>query len=384
MRAKDFSSAPFLPALAAPAAPGAAMTAGILRTPRTSARATPRPTLAQRPERDKRDPTSLSSWGLAIARALDTRGISAPPLFARAGLDFAAVDDPDGRYPVSATALLWRLAVEATGDPSFGLEVARHTSPMTFHALGFALAASGSVREAFDRMVRYYRLVSDIATIRLEERGATYRVAILTEPGTHPGIEAIDAVVAVAVRLCRSLTDRQFSPVGVELQRPAPPDTAPFDRCFRAPITFGASADALTLPKDKCDERIPGANPEIARANDLIAAQALARWDQSQLAARVRILLMERLPTGAPSQSEVARVLGMSPRALQRRLTLEATTFATLIDDTRRELALAYLREGRCSMTDIGYLLGFSGAASFTRAFRRWTGQTPSEFQRRS
>jgi AraC-like DNA-binding protein len=88
------------------------------------------------------------------------------------------------------------------------------------------------------------------------------------------------------------------------------------------------------------------------------------------------------LPTGAPSQNEVARALGMSPRALQRRLTIEETTYAALLDDTRRELALAYLREGRYSMTDIGYLLGFSGAASFTRAFRRWTGKTPSDYQR--
>src|ERR1019366_9050873 len=126
------------------------------------------------------------------------------------GLDFAAVDDPDARYPVSATSLLWRLAVEATGDPSFGLQVARHTSPMTFHALGFSLAASGSIREAFDRLVRYYRLVSDITTIRFEERGPNYRIEIITEAATPPGIEAIDAVVAVAVRLCRSLTDRQF------------------------------------------------------------------------------------------------------------------------------------------------------------------------------
>jgi AraC-like DNA-binding protein len=253
---------------------------------------------------------------------------------------------------------------------------------MTFHALGFSLAASGSVREAFDRMVRYYRLVSDITTIRFEEIGPTYRVEILTEPRTHPGIAAIDAIVAVAVRLCRSLTDRRFSPLSVELKRAAPADLSPFARCFRAPITFGAGADALVLPKAKCDERIQGANPEIARANDLVAAQALARWDRSQLADRIRILVMDRLATGAPSQAEIARALGMSPRALQPRHTVETTTFAALIDDTRRELALAYLREGRHSMTDIGYLLGFSGAASFTRAFRRWTGQTPSDYQR--
>jgi AraC-like DNA-binding protein len=329
-----------------------------------------------------RDPTSLTSWGLAVAKALEARGHDAPRLFARAGLDFAALDDPDARYPVRATALLWRLAVETTGDPSFGLEVARHTSPTTFHALGFSLAASGSVREAFERVVRYYRLVSDAALIRFEERGAAYRVSVRTSPLAHPSIEAIDAVMAVAVRLCRSLTDRQFAPLSVELRRPAPPDPTPFHRCFRAPVTFDAEEDAMMLSRAKCDERIQGANPELARANDRIAAEALARWESSHLADRVRVVLLDGLPHGAQSQAEVARILGLSTRALQRRLAGESTSYGALVDATRRELALAYLREARHSMTDIGYLLGFSGAASFTRAFRRWTGKTPSEYQR--
>jgi AraC-like DNA-binding protein len=335
-------------------------------------------------ERDPapRDPTSLSSWGLAMARALQTRGCDAQALFSRAGLDFAALDDPEARYPAQPTAELWRLAVEATGDPAFGLEVARHTSPTTFHALGFSLAASGSLREAFERLVRYYRLVSDAATIRFEQQGDTYRVSFRASPLTHPSLEAIDALVAVAVRLCRSLTDRQFSPLAVYLRRPAPADPSPFFRYFRASVTFGAEEDALTLPKAKCDERIQGANPELARANDLIAAQALARWESASLVDRVRTVLLERLPNGTQSQATVARALGMGTRTLQRRLAEESTSYGALVDATRRELAIAYLREGRYSVTDIGYLLGFAGTAAFSRAFRRWTGKSPSEHQR--
>jgi AraC-like DNA-binding protein len=329
-----------------------------------------------------RDPTSLSSWGLAVAKALEARGFDAAHLFARAGLDFAALNEPEARFPVRTTALLWRYAVEATGDPCFGLEVARHTSPTTFHALGFSLAASSSVREAFERVVRYYRLVSDAASIRFEEHGATYRVSARSSPLAHPSLEAIDALFAVAIRLCRSLTDRGFAPLAVQLRRPSPPDPTPFYRCFRSPVTFEADDDAMTLPKARCDERIQGANPELARANDRIAAEALARWESSHLADRVRVVLLDSLPNGARSQADVARQLGLSTRALQRRLATESTSYGALVDGTRRELALAYLREARHSMTDIGYLLGFSGAASFTRAFRRWTGKTPSEYQR--
>ena len=165
------------------------------------------------------------------------------------------------------------------------------------------------------------------------------------------------------------------------MRRPAPPDPAPFDRCFRAPITFGAERDAITLDRAACDRRLKGANPELARANDLIAAEAIQRWDQSRVADRVRVLLINRLPTGAPSPTETARALGTSTRALQRRLALEGTSYARLVDDTRRELAAAYLREARYSITDIAYLLGFSGTASFTRAFRRWTGEAPSGYR---
>jgi AraC-like DNA-binding protein len=254
---------------------------------------------------------------------------------------------------------------------------------MTFHALGFSLAASGSVREAFERLVRYYRLVSDAATIHFAQRGATYRVSVRTSSLAHPSIEAVDALVAVAVRLCRSLTDRAFSPIAVELQRPPPPDPSPFFRYFRAPVTFSADENALTLPKSKCDERIQGANPELARANDLIAAQALARWESANLTDRVRTALLDRLPNGPQSQSQVARLLGMGTRTLQRRLAEESTSYGALLDATRRELATAYLREGRYSVTDVGYLLGFAGTASFSRAFRRWTGKSPSEYQRR-
>ncbi|MGH7271518.1 MAG: AraC family transcriptional regulator ligand-binding domain-containing protein, partial [Polyangiaceae bacterium] len=294
-----------------------------------------------------RGPTSLSSWGLAIAKALEARGCDAAAIFARAGLDFSALEDPEARRPVRTPSRLGPLAVEATGDPCFGIEVARHTSPTTFHALGYSLAASGSLREAFERVARYYRLVSDAAAITFEACGETYRVSVSTSGAAQPAHEAVDAVFALAVRVCRSLTDRTFSPISVEMRRPAPPDATPFFRCFRAPITFEAERDAITLDKAKCEERLKGANPELARANDLIAAQAIDRWDRSRLTDRVRVLLINRLPTGAPSQAEVARSLGTSTRALQRRLTAESVTYAQMVDDTRRELAVAYLREGR-------------------------------------
>jgi AraC-like DNA-binding protein len=329
-----------------------------------------------------RHPTSLGSWGLAIAKALEGRGCDPAVVFERAGLDFSVLDDPEARLPVRNPSRLWPLAVQVTGDPCFGLEVARHTLPTTFHALGFSLAASATLREAFERMVRYYRLLSDAIAVRFEPCGDCYRASVSPGRRVELAPESIDAVLALGVRLCRSLTTREFAPVRVEMRRRAPLDRSPFLRCFRAPVSFAVENDAIFLDKVSCEQRLRGANPMLARANDLIAAQAIERWYGARLKDRVRVTLIARLPNGAPPLAEIAKLFGTSPRAMQRTLAVENTTYARVVDDARRELAVGYLGDLRYSMAHITYLLGFSGAASFTRAFRRWTGRSPSDYRR--
>ena len=95
----------------------------------------------------------------------------------------------------------------------------------------------------------------------------------------------------------------------------------------------------------------------------------------------MRAILIEGLPSGEPSQEDVARALHTSTRSLQRRLADEGTTFADILDRTRHSLATAYVGEGHYSMREVAYLLGFSRPASFVRAFRRWTGAAPTEYR---
>jgi hypothetical protein len=199
-------------------------------------------------------PTSLSSWGLAIRSALESRGVDGAALFRDAGLDVAALSDPLARYPLPATTRLWRLAVNATGDPAFGIEVARHARPTYFHALGFSLTASSSLAEAFERIVRYFRLVTDAAEMTLAVRDDCYRFSVhLVDPAQRPAHEAVDAFMALAVRVCRVLRDRSYNPLSVELRRPPPLDHAPFRRYFRVDVAFGKQEDVLVFDKSSFD-----------------------------------------------------------------------------------------------------------------------------------
>jgi AraC-like DNA-binding protein len=189
--------------------------------------------------------------------------------------------------------------------------------------------------------------------------------------------------MALAVRLCRLLKDRSYNPISVTMRRPAPPDDAPFRRYFRVPVAFGAEADVLVFDKASFEARLGGGNAELARVNDQVVASHVATLASDPYARKVHLLLVDELPRGEPDEAELAARLGTSLRNLQRKLAEEGTSYKNVLDDTRRGLARSYLAEGRHSISEVAYLLGFRAASSFTRAFRRWENLSPTDFQAR-
>lgn len=131
------------------------------------------------------EPTTLASWAAAIAAALRARGCDPAPLFAQAGLDDAATGTAGMRFPVRGMTRLWQLAVAATADPAFALDVPRYVRPATLHALGQSLRASLSLEDALLRMARYSRLVTDSAELALTCRtcGPASLRCVLRLPG---------------------------------------------------------------------------------------------------------------------------------------------------------------------------------------------------------
>jgi AraC-like DNA-binding protein len=316
-----------------------------------------------------------------VVRALEARGVDGRDVAARAGIDAAALGDPDARQPIEATTRLWRLAVEATGDPCFGLWASRFVTPTTFHALGFAVFASRTLREAFTRFVRYGHLVSDAAEPALEEtegRGR-YRLVLPRGPG-RPAEEAIDAILSLAARTARMLSEGATRPVVVRLERAEPTLSAPFVKVFRAPVRFRQTENALEYAVRDLDARLPAGNPELARHNDEIAAHQLARIERGRVSRQLQRWLIETLSQGEPAEEAAARSFGLSLRNLQRRLRDEGTTYREVLHETRRDLARLHLDEGRLSVTEIAFLLGFADTSTFSRAFRRWTGSSPSAY----
>lgn len=333
--------------------------------------------------RDKpQSATALASWARALRKELDKRGLDSAALFAQAGLDAAALSDPQARYPIEGTTRLWRLAVQQTGDPCLGLAVALQVSPLTFHALGYSLTASASLKEAFERITRYFRIVTDAGEFEFGREGEAYALRLnLPADRPQPAPEAIDAFMRLFVNMCRLAVGRTFAPLSLSLQRPAPAGSDGFERVFRCAVQFDAPVNELRLPRAELERSLEGANAELARHNDEIVVRYLATFDKQNLRARVRATLIEQLPRGEPSAEKIAAALHLSLRSLQRKLAEEQSSYDELLNDTRRELALSYARDTRYSVSEASYLLGFADTSSYSRAFKRWTGQSPSQFR---
>lgn len=330
-----------------------------------------------------RNATSLASWMRALDATLRRRGVASQPLFEQAGMDHAALTDPNARYPLAQTTRLWGLAVQATGDPCLGLDVARHINQTTFHALGYALLASPTLQDCFERLTRYFRIVSDAAELEFSSVDQDrHQFVIHALAGSlQPADEALDAMMAVVMRLCRALYGDGFRPAAVHLRRSPPPDTALFERVFRVPVQFDAEKTAMFIAADLLQAALPTANAELARHNDEILARHLANLDRDNIANRVHAELVERLPQGEPSQEAIAESLHMSLRNLQRRLSEQDTSYKAILNRTRQDLATSYMANDGYSISEIAYLLGFSDTSSFSRAFKRWTGQSPRQYR---
>jgi AraC-like DNA-binding protein len=166
---------------------------------------------------------------------------------------------------------------------------------------------------------------------------------------------------------------------------PSPAVREALDQRLGLRVAYGAPVTSATVPAALLREPIPTADPALFPLLEQHAAQQLAAREQAlratdartALAAQVQRCVAERLAHDGARLAEVAEVLGLSARTLQRRLAEAGTPFQGLLDATRRELALQYLREPALSMTEIAFLLGYAEQSSFNHACRGWFGEAP-------
>ncbi len=332
---------------------------------------------------DQRERNVIASWAVAVAEALDERDINSREIFASAGIDIATSRDPAMRYPADQMTRVYQLSEEVTGDPAFGLSIAEHVHPTSLNALGYSLFASRDLESFCHRIVRYFGLVSTNAVTEVESDAREFRLSMLPAIGLTCYAPQ-DAWLATLLRFSRFIYRPTFNPLRVSLRRPEPArNLGRFSAWFGAPIEFGSSRNTLAFDIRDMTVRLPAANAELARQNDEVVMSLLRQIGRGDIIARVRASLIGLMPSGECSKHNVAAQLNMSERTLQNRLTSRGTSYSMLLSETRRELAEQYMHQRLHSVSEVAFLLGFSEISSFSRAFRAWTGESPSRYRER-
>lgn len=328
----------------------------------------------------------LGSALLPIHLGLSARGLEADAIAQGAGIDPVCLREPGARVSCEAADRFWRQALCALhGDTAFALELARHMRPAFLHGAGIAWLASATLEDALKGMQRHRHSIHSIGRLTIRaERDQVWLVVEATSTDAAACMSS-SARLACLLSLCRELAGEALRPVAVRLRHARQAQEAlqadPFADFYGVTPAYGAAEYALALARAEWRRPLPGSNPPLLLAAEHSVRDYCAALKRSNIPGRVRQAISACLREGEISRAAVAHRLRLSERTLHRRLAALGLDFSRMLDDMRQELACRMLREGAPTIQEVAWRLGFAEIASFSRAFRRWTGLSPSAWR---
>lgn len=317
-----------------------------------------------------------------IVEAGVAAGIPRDVLIAAAGLTNAQLADVDGHVPLTAEIALWQMLAQRVKDPDFGIRNGAQFRVRPAGLLGYVMLFSATVRDALFRLDRYARIFTEAVQFRVREEGKGIALR-LSHPELGAGVRfAQDYRLAALLAVIREVARADIVPAQVSFTYSSSVSTLAHREFFRCPIRSGAPTAGIVFRASDVDLPIPSADETLSGYLGKYADQVLASLLRGEtFRHKVRAAIWSVLGNGTPSLQRVATVMKMPPRTLQRRLATERTTFHQELDEIRKTMAIATLRDHSVAIGDVAFLLGYSEPSAFYRSFKRWTKTTPRQFR---
>lgn len=322
--------------------------------------------------------------GAGLARGLlefaILKGADRALLADRSGIDPATLADQDNRIAFEKYVALMRAGKALCNDPALGLHYGEANDMSQISVVGLIANASANMRDALVQLNRYGRLVVEFdggpdRFTMMRDGAGVWTVDNRKNPNDFP--ELTESTMARMVCAPRQFGVTQLAKA-VHVTHPAPAYVDEYQRIFRAPVVFESDRNAVLIDESWLSHPVQ-LQPRYAFGVLSERAEALLKEleNSKTLRGRVEALLMPNLHTGNANMQTIATQLGMSRQTLFRKLKAEDTSFEKVLDGLRHTLAVQYLGGKKVSVNETAYLVGFSDPAAFSRAFKRWTGQSP-------
>lgn len=314
---------------------------------------------------------------------LVARGLDIVPYLAAAGLDPALLADPAAEVAAVAELRVIEAMLADLGEPpGLGLDVGRRYRLAAYGVWGFALLASATLRSALTLGLEYQDLTYSVMPISFTEQGDGSAVGF-DDRGLSPSLRRymVERDIAAARRIATDLWGEPPACRGASFRFAEPPGlAAAYEAALQCEVRFSAEANLILYDRADLDRPLPQANPQVA-ALHVEACHARLRGLRAAdpLVEQVTACVLAR-PGHFPDIAEVAAGLGLSERSLRRRLTEAGIGYRDLVARLRHDLAVDMLTEAGLAVEAVAERLGYAETASFTHAFRRWTGQSPARY----
>lgn len=319
---------------------------------------------------------------LAGIRELERRGLDLSPLEQQWGYSLSALRRPQMRLPAFLARRFWETAEALCGDPAIGLAAARHIDPGQLLGLGYLMQLMPSRLEALQTMVRHWPLVAAHVEVSLQTLGDKVLLGLRSDGGLRPAPAEVDYWVCRQLQHLHGWEGAPQAVLEIRLQRPRPTDDRPWLKAWGEQAQFGAAQNEFVLDLAALRQERPAGSPGIRQALE----EALQEYARQTLAASpleaVSAAVLYDLQRASDFEA-LAASLNMTSRTLHRALAREGWSFTEILEQHRRYLAHDLLDDPRLSVAEIADRLGYAEVRSFTRAFRRWYGVTPTELRDR-
>ena len=319
---------------------------------------------------------------------LARQGVDSAELLERVQLSPQLLAQRDQRIAASTYLELLGHGVRLTGDEQLGLHLGEAVRPGYYGVLGYLIMSCATLADALHRQARYAALVGNLGQVDLADEppraGLEPQVVHSWQPLLPQQKRQLsEETLAGWVTFGHWISGLDIPPTEVRFQHSAPADSSEYQRIFRCPVLFDQADNALVFPKRLLATPLGQADAQVRLMLDAYADRLLGEIQQGHsVLDRARLELSRQLPDVGADLQQIAARLALSPRTLQRRLREAGLSFNQLVDETRQQLVLHYLRDPALELAEIAFLVGFSEPGSLARAFRRWTGQSPGEYRR--
>lgn len=314
-------------------------------------------------------------------------GANEQRLLTRADIPADALADQDNRLGFARYVALMREAKADTNNPALALEFGAASDMRKFSVVGLISHASANMMEALIQLNRYGRLVVDVEGISdgarfalTDVNGERWMEDRRANPNDFPEMtESTWSRFIVSTR--RDFPEHIYA-LAAHVTHAAPAYATRYEELWQVPVTFFSHWNAIR--SDPSWERV-----QIQPDNRYVFGVLTERGDAllkelgsaTTMRGKVEALIMPILHTGEVSVETIAAKLNISRQTLYRQLKDENATFEQVLDDLRHRMALDYIAAKKVSVNETAYLVGFSDPASFSRAFKRWTGKSPREYR---